>query len=133
MQDLVELERRITGALERIGTAAEGLQGGAAERRAVEEEKLVNAQLGERLRAVKEKSAARIEALEAEVAALTEQLEALRSAATNVQGHLPSAGEGGSAELEELQAARARDRAELDAVLAALTPLVDKAEETHNG
>ncbi|WP_128254339.1 hypothetical protein [Falsirhodobacter deserti] len=135
MQDLVELERRITRALERIGTAAEGLQGGAVESRAVEEERLVNAQLTERLRAVKEKSGARIAALEAEVASLTEQLEALRAAAGELHEQLSSMrGDTGPAEVESLRALRATDRAELDSILSALSRHVATAEEeTRNG
>lgn len=129
MQDLVELERRITRALERIGTAAEGLQGGAAESRAVEEERDVNAQLAERLRAVKERSAERIAALEAEVASLTEQLDTLRAAAGELHDQLSQMrGDTAPAEVESLRALRASDRAELESILSALTPHLDKAE-----
>ncbi|WP_435170505.1 hypothetical protein [Falsirhodobacter sp. 1013] len=134
MQDLVELERRISRALERIGTAAEGLQGNATGSRAVEEEREVNAQLAERLRVVKERSAARIAALEAEVASLTEQLETLRSAAGELHEQLSEMrGDTSAAEVESLRALRASDRAELDAVLAALVPHVTKAEEVQHG
>lgn len=137
MQDLVELERRITRALERIGTAAEGLNGKAAESLAVEEERLVNAQLAERLRMVKEKSSARIEALEAEVAALTEQLDTLRRAAGELHDQLSHMREGepadtATAEIESLRALRRADLAEVEAILTALAPHVAHAEEVKN-
>lgn len=134
MQDLVELERRITRALERIGAAAEGLQGRAVESRAVEEEREVNAQLTERLRVVKEKSGIRIEALEAEVASLTEQLDTLRAAAGELHEQLSQMrGDTAPAEVESLRALRASDRAELDAILSALAPHVARAEEMQHG
>ncbi len=137
MQDLVELERQMSRALERIAKAAEGLSGAAAESAAVEEERLVNAQLAERLRAVKEKSADRIAALEAEVHALTLQvaeLDALRKAAGDLHEQLSTLREGEPvdgalmAELETLRALRASDLAEVDAILAALAPHVEAAE-----
>lgn len=134
MQDLVELERRITRALERIGVAAEGLQGRARESRAVEEERDVNAQLAERLRVVKEKSGQRIAALEQEVAHLTEQLDTLRAAAGELHEQLSQMrGDTAPAEVESLRALRASDRAELDAVLAALATHVAQAEEVQHG
>ena len=137
MQDLVELERQMSRALERIAKAAEGLSGAAAESAAVEEERLVNAQLAERLRAVKEKSAIRIAALEAEVEALHAQvteLDALRKAAGDLHEQLASLREGEAmdgtmlAELESLRALRASDLAEVDAILAALAPHIEAAE-----
>ncbi|QUS35733.1 hypothetical protein [Falsirhodobacter algicola] len=134
MQDLVELERRIARALERIGTAAQSLQGDAAESRAVQEEREVNAQLAERLRVVKEKSSERIEALEAEVASLSEQLETLRAAAGELHEQLSQMrGDTTPAEIQSLQALRASDRAELDSILSALEPHVSKAEDAQHG
>ncbi|MCJ8139079.1 hypothetical protein [Falsirhodobacter halotolerans] len=134
MQDLVELERRITRALERIGAAAEGLQGGAGDSLAVAEEREVNAQLTERLRVVKEKSALRIEALEAEVVSLSEQLEAIRAAASDLHDQLSQMrGDTSDAEVESLRALRASDRAELDSILSALSQHIVTEGEVKNG
>ncbi|WP_136682934.1 hypothetical protein [Falsirhodobacter xinxiangensis] len=137
MQDLVGLERQLSRALERIAKAADGLNGAARESQAVEEERLVNAQLAERLRAVKEKSATRIAELEAEVEALHAQvseLDTLRRAAGDLHEQLAELREGQPiegallAELESLRALRASDLAEVDALLAALAPHIDAAE-----
>ena len=95
MQDIGELERRISAALERIGrgldamaapraeapveapaqTAAADPAETAALRAQLEEERAVNAQLQERLRAVKERDAAQQGQLQERVDRLTRQLD----------------------------------------------------------
>ncbi len=157
MSEISELESRITAALDRIGQGLDALgpkQDPAVEaelqrlRAALEEERTVNAQLEERVRAIKVKQ-------ENTVARLTEELERLR--AVLEQGEMDSQGmlramgqlrdnnaalrdavrrglaephlvnKSMMAELEALRATQAADRTELDAVLAALMPLVAPA------
>lgn len=87
MQEIAELERRITAALERIGRGVESLGTGGlvsdavgssagvqALNEALQEEQMANAQLSERLRVVHEKDAAEKAVVEAELAAANAQL-----------------------------------------------------------
>ena len=72
MSQIEELQSRITAAMERIGNGLEALSeksGGAGAEivSALEEEKLANAQLEERLRTLKARHAEEIEALRAEL------------------------------------------------------------------
>ncbi|NUB43264.1 hypothetical protein GEU84_002620 [Fertoebacter nigrum] len=152
MQDIAELEGRITAALDRIGKGVEALSEAPAEAgplaAALDEERTANAQLAERLRAVKERDGARIAGLEAEVARLTGQLDVqglemqrLRQSTIQLREHLRAlreAQESGlaepgqlnkamQAELEALRAARSSELAEMDAILAELTPLLSAA------
>jgi len=85
MSDIEDLQRRITAAMDRIGQGAEQLaeaagqgaaQAGMAE--ALEEEKLANEQLKERLRVVADKHSSEIAALQAQLAD-TAELDALRA------------------------------------------------------
>jgi hypothetical protein len=120
MQEIAELERRITAALERIGRGVEGLTAAAATpsamlpesefarlNDALDEERMANAQLNERLRIHRDREAT----LAAEVADLTEQLA------------------GREAELDELRAARGAEAAELADIVSALTPLIEEAAQ----
>jgi len=89
MQDVGELERRISAALERIGRGLDALaaprEAGdvppadtaeiAALRAQLEEERLANAQLQERLRAVKEREAAQQAQMQDRMDKLTRQLD----------------------------------------------------------
>src|SRR5690606_15024996 len=92
MSDITELERRLSAALERIARAADDLArteaapapapvqpAGAGEagelREALESERTANAQLTERVRAIKEKQESVVAGLERKVAHLTEQLD----------------------------------------------------------
>jgi hypothetical protein len=106
--DLLEARRRIVAAFEGIAAGAEALAARAAEaseidrlRAEIEEERVVNAQLQERVRALREREAGR--------AALEEELARAR------------------AEIAELRAARDAQRGEIDAVLSELIPLVEEA------
>ncbi|HHH89312.1 MAG TPA: hypothetical protein ENK45_01965 [Aliiroseovarius sp.] len=158
MSEIAELEGRITAALDRIGQGLDALgpkadpavaQAAAQEtarlRAALEEEKKTNAQLEERVRAIKEKQ-------EFTVTRLTEEVERLRSilerGESDTQGMLRAMSQlrdnnaalrdavrrglaephlvnkSMMAELEALRAMRAADRTELDAVLAEFAPLV---------
>ncbi|WP_246082502.1 hypothetical protein [Rubellimicrobium rubrum] len=106
--DLLEARRRIVAAFEGIAGGAESLAAKAAsaaeiERLRVEldDERVVNAQLEERVRALRERESDRA-ALEAEVIRLR-------------------------AEVEALKAARDAERGEIDAVLSELIPIVEEA------
>ena len=159
MSDLAELESRITAALDRIGQGVEALGAPAPAgedarvgelEAALEEERTVNAQLEERVKAIKERQDKTVDTLAEEVERLREMLEeeeasvarlrkmngelranndALREAinAGVAEPHLVN--KSMMAELEALRAAQAADRAELDAVLGELGPLVDAIEK----
>ncbi len=116
MQDIAELERRITAALERITRGVDTLGAAASEAaapaedsaeitrltEALDEERMANAQLNERLRVIRDREAEARAGLEAKIAQLT-------------------------AELEALHASRAEAVAEMDDILTALTPLIEEA------
>ena len=157
MSDISELERRIAGALERAGQAMEQMaaagdgqaDGDSASLAAeLEAERVANAQLEERVRAIKDKQETTLAALEAEVTKLrasvaTRDTELQRIRAVNDElrrsnGALRDANAQSLAdphlvntsmmtELESLRAARSADRAELDDILATLEPLVKEA------
>lgn len=161
MSDLAELERRITAALDRIGQGLETLAAPAATsledsdkviglEAALEDERTANAQLEERVKAIKERQDSTVDTLAEEVERMRELLEeeegasarlrkmndelrsnndALRAAisANVAEPHLVN--KSMMAELEALRAAQAADRAELDAVLGELGPLVDAMEK----
>ncbi len=157
MSQIEELQSRITAALDRIGAGVEGLGGlpaPAAEpdtgeldtlRQQLEDEKLVNAQLEERLKSLRDKQERAGEAANAALGqqrAQMEQLDAdlqrLRKANAQLRENnqaLREANQAGVAEphlinksmlgeLEALRAARAADSAEVAAVLGQLGPLI---------
>lgn len=118
MQQISELERRITAALERIGRGVEGLTAANAAPSAMlpesefaklndvlEEERMANAQLNERLRVHRDREVA------------------LANQVTDLTAQLASC----TAELAALQAARSEEAAELADILAALNPLIEEA------
>jgi len=156
MSDITELERRIISALERIGQGLDGLERidpgrpDPAEveglREALESERSVNAQLNERVKAIRERQETQVARLEQRVADLKASLEALESEleqfrAVNIRLRETSAalraanaeGLGDAdaidaamqAEIDSLARLRASDRAELDAILAELAPLAE--------
>ena len=154
MSDLNDLEGRITAALERAGQGLERLapvpdappvDADAMERlrETLEAEKTANAQLEERVRALRAhrdeavaEAQARVEAAEAELAQLRavndklrEANRALREANAESLGDAAAIDAAMAAELETLRSLRAGDRAELDAILAELEPLTgEKAD-----
>lgn len=162
MSDIAELERRITAALERIGNGLDRLSPAEAAppaavsdelarlREALEVEKTANAQLAERLRAVKDRDAQSVQALEDKVQTMTRQLDIqglelqrMRKTTIQLRENLRAMREaqaaGGAdahlinksmlAELEALRAARSAEIAEMDEILAELTPLVREVSE----
>lgn len=164
MQEIAELERRITAALERIGQGVANLAAAAPPEpdlppamaeaelarltEALDEERMANAQLNERLRVVRDKDAGDKAALESQVADLTAQLEAqsvelnrLRRSAEQMTAEMADLRDVAQlgvtepehinkamlAELEALRAARASEAEELAEIVAALNPLIAEA------
>ena len=154
MSDIEELQRRITAAMDQVAFGLEKLGPAAVAgpdedtQRQLEEERTANAQLQERVRALRTKSDSEIAALRAEVdegqgrmATLDVELQRVRRANTqlsNACAELRAATTEGVgephlinkamlAELEALRAARAADVAEASVILASLQPLVDAA------
>lgn len=106
--DVLETRRRIVAAFEGIAAGAEVLASMAAEaaqidrlRAELDEERLVNAQLQERIRALRDRDSGR--------AALEDEVSRLR------------------AEVAQLRASREAEHGELDAVLRELIPIVEEA------
>jgi hypothetical protein len=157
MQDIATLERRITVALERIGRGLEGLSAAAVPAVAVdttpdaettnltealEEERMANAQLNERLRVVGEKSehrkiemTAQIAALTAQIADQAEELATLRATVARLTEEVQAGVADSSArpdiaamqaELQNLRDARAVEAAELAEIVSALDPLIEE-------
>ncbi|GAA0293310.1 hypothetical protein [Rhodovulum strictum] len=156
MSEITEFERRITAALERIGAGLERLERidpdrpDPAEleglREALEIERSTNAQLNDRVKAIRERQETQVarldrrahemteraEALEAEVerlravnARLRETSAALRAANAEGLGDPVAIDAAMMAELAALEALRAGDRAELEAIIADLRPLAE--------
>ncbi len=160
MSDLTDYERRISAALARIGAGLERLGQNAqaapdandsALREELEAERAANAQLSERVRAIRDKQDSTLGALERKLAAAKVEAEShlrdllrLRRAnaelvATNralCKAVEEGLGDGAminramEAELGALRAERAADQAELDDIIAGLAPLVAPATAT---
>lgn len=156
MSDIDELQGRIAAALDRIGKGIDQRgQAGAADpeevealRQELEDERIANEQLKERIKVLK----SRREALEAElataqeaantVAQLDSELQGLRKAndkLREINARLREANTAGVAEpdlintamlaeLDGVRAARAADRAEADAVYGALAQAISGSE-----
>lgn len=163
MSEIDELQRRITAAIERIGAGVDGLarrqptgpdpEEFEAMRRALEEERVVNAQLEERIRKLHEKHAAdlaaaaasapsvqRLERLDTDLQRLRQANDQLRASNAALR-EANAAGVGEPhlinkamlAELEALRAARAADVAEAGSIMAQLVPLLDRAKSLPEG
>ncbi|SEO28573.1 hypothetical protein SAMN04490248_103163 [Salinihabitans flavidus] len=153
MSELSELEGRLTAAMERIGRGMETLQEArsadpdelAQLRAALEDERLVSAQLEERVKTLHARQASEIEELQARadkqrgaIQTLDARLQRLRKAnqqMREVNQALREAKESEGAdphlinksmlaELEALRATQEADRAEADLILAAMRPLL---------
>jgi chromosome segregation ATPase len=154
MSNVTELEQRISVAMDRIekglGDMAEQAPAvdGAALEAQLEEERSANAQLEERVKALKERQDTKISELEARVsfqrdqmAALDTELQRLRASSADmreVNAQLRIAATDGvaepelinramMAEVEALSAQRASESAEVDAILKELKPLIEEA------
>lgn len=152
MSELAELERRINDALERIGSGLERLDGAAGDdgedvaslREALQDEKTANAQLEERIKSLRRKDEARIKELEdeigdlkaaagetgAQITQLRTDNQSLRSKLEAQQAELTKSADSAALEqeLERLRKQRAADRAELDAIIRELAPLMEETE-----
>jgi len=154
MSDIAALEGRITAALDRIGYGLEQVATPQASDREdlaaqLDEERTANAQLVERVRALKEAQDGRMSELEARVEAQREQmaqldgeLQQLRASNADmrdVSAQLRTAAAEGvadaelinramMAEIDALGAQRGADRAEMDAILSELSPLLREGE-----
>lgn len=163
MQDVGELERRISAALERIGRGLDALaapqEAGDAPpvdtaeivklRAQLEEERLANAQLQERLRVVKEREAAHqvqmqdrmdkltrqldVQGLELQrmrrtTIGLRDQLRQLRQAQAEGVAEPQLINKAMLTELDALRATRLTEMAELDEIAAALEEHLTEAE-----
>jgi uncharacterized protein YoxC len=154
MTDIDELQRRITAAMDRVAAGLDqlGANGGgdsAAHGQALEEEKLTNVQLAERVRVLNQRqegelaaatqmaqdAKARMAELDAEIQrvrkandGLRELNDALRVANEAVVGEPHLINKSMIAELEALRAARLIDIAETKVIIEALTPLINEAE-----
>jgi uncharacterized protein (DUF885 family) len=161
MQDLTELERRITAALQRIGAGIEAMAPAAAVplaavpladdpevarlREALEAEKMLTAQLQERLRALKDRGGSDQTELEAKVDRMTRQLDvqglevkrmrktvialrenlrALRQAQSDGVADPEALNRAMAVELESVRVSRLAEIAEMDEILAELDPLI---------
>lgn len=156
MSDIAELERRITAALERIGTGVDGLgAAGAGDgadgnevdalREALEAEKIANAQLEERVTAIKEKQETIVKDMEARIEDLTTEMskheadakkllhvnaqlresnDALRESNESGVGDAHLINKAMQTDLEALKATRKADLAELETIMAELKPLI---------
>lgn len=158
MSEIEELNSRIMAAMDRVAQGIDKLDAGDTEqlRQALDEEKQVNAQLTERVRVLGERQEQAIEALETRaneaqerVSALDEEMQKLRKAnrrLTKICNALRQANEEGvgephlinksmMVELESIRAMRGAEIAEAEEIIAALTPLLQKAgadtEEAH--
>jgi septal ring factor EnvC (AmiA/AmiB activator) len=155
MPTIAALERRLTAALDRIGQGLSRLPGpagapadSAALHEALEAERGTVAQLNDRLRAVKERDARDRAEMEARIASLQQacdqqglELQRLRKTVAQLRDTLTHANEtiragvtepqvinkSLLAEVEALRTQRRSETAEIEAILAALTPLVEEA------
>jgi hypothetical protein len=160
MNNLLELEQRLSTALDRISSsiesvsvhhlATEDLSTNNALQMQLDEERMLSAQLNERLRAVKEKDAQSQVQFEDKIAEMalmldTQGAELKRMRSTNAQLHevlriLREAAEHGlpdphlvnramQAELDALRATRLTEVAQMDEILAELAPLIEEVRE----
>jgi hypothetical protein len=153
MNDIEELQRRITAAMDRVAYGLEQLSGAASGdvaevTRALEDEKLANAQLSERMRVLTDRqeqelgalkeatetTASRTQELDLELqrlrkanAELRQSNQALRAANEAGVGEPHLINKSMMAELEALRAIRAADVSETNVIIDALTPLVNSA------
>jgi len=154
MSEFAELQSRIDAAMARIGAGLEALAKlpksdpaeATALTEALEAERTANAQLEERVKAIRERQENLVGTLEAEVAKLRREMarhdndlnrlkqvnaelrannQALRAANAEGLGDAGLINTGLESELDGLRASHDADRAELDAILGELKPLVE--------
>lgn len=155
MTEIADLERRITAALDRIGTGLGGIDGGASSseldemRDALSAEKVASAQLEERVKTLHDGHDTRVKELETQLDGLkssaheaTSEVQKLRRTNQDLQTSLQALREASTTgvephlinqvmmtELEGLRSVRDTDRAELDEILGALSPMLGEARD----
>ncbi len=160
MQTLDELEQRIASALDRIGKGMDASvlasatltpdAGSSDVQIALDDERMLTAQLTERLRAVKEKdgqshamSAAKIDQMAQQLDVQGAELKRMRNTTVQLREVLRILREASAqgvadphlvnramlAELEALRATRLTEVAEMDEILAELAPLIKEVRE----
>ncbi|MEM7718666.1 MAG: hypothetical protein AAF222_05640 [Pseudomonadota bacterium] len=153
MDDIAEYERRITAALDRAAQALDKLSAGesgdaSALKSELEAERVANRQLEERVRAIKETQEQTVRTLEDSVSDLKAALAtrdaevqrlksvndelrtsngALREANAQGVGDADAVNAAMVTEIEDLRAARAAERAEIEEILATLEPVLKEA------
>ncbi|WP_102109888.1 hypothetical protein [Oceaniglobus roseus] len=150
MNDLTELEARVSAALDRIATHVAHLERAApapepepetdaglppaAELMAeLEAERAVTAQLEERVRAIKDRQDNRVSVLESDLSLARDRIAALEEENAALKADAGSgSGSGGDtaalqAELDQLRAEREAERQELAELLAELKPIVEES------
>ncbi len=155
MSDIAELERRIAAALDRASQAMDRLSAGSEDAESaatlsaeLEAERMANAQLEERVRAIKEKQDGRMAELERDVSRLRDVVEArdemlqqvravnedlrksniaLREANAEGLADADLVNDAMQSELESLRAERAADKADVEDVLATLDSVLKEA------
>lgn len=147
MAEISELEQRINAALDAISKGIEAKEAAMADASSVmegdadlQEELEIERATNARLVSSREKHVARIERLETRVARLTERLAATEQENKRLEDVVDAlhennaqlrsgmgADESLTAELKQMRAARAADRAELDDILAEMAPIVKEA------
>ena len=150
MSNVVELQSRIASALDRIRVGVDGMSGSVdtSLQARLAEEQTANAQLEERVKALKDRQDGKISDLErriesyiGQMSKLDAELQRLRTSNADmreVSAQLRSAATDGvaqpelinralMAEVEALSAQRSADAAEADAIIADLKPLIEEA------
>lgn len=123
MSDIAELERRITAALDRIGAGVEAASDSGeitTLNEALEAERVANAQLEERVSAIKEKQDNGIKELEARIKSLSADLAKQEEGAKKllqVNAKLRETN-------DDLAKTRKADLGELEAIMDELKPLI---------
>ncbi|MEX3315143.1 hypothetical protein [Sulfitobacter sp. PS-8MA] len=154
MSELDEYQRRITAAMDRVAKGVDRIKPAPAEPdedivQALEEERLANAQLNERIKSLREGYEGelatlrdRVESSAAQMGQIDLDLQRVRQANEQLSEACEKLREANAegladpklidtaviAELESLRATRAIEMAEIDAVLSALAPLVEETE-----
>lgn len=146
---LMDALTMIEAGLDRLQSAEDGTPDPVALAAALADERVVTAQLEQRVRTLKERQDQRLAALDAQIAAQRDQISSLdgdlqrlrqanadlRDVAGQMRAALADAvsepelvNRAMLAEIEALRAVRAADLAEVNAVLADLQPLVEEAQ-----
>lgn len=155
MSNIDELQSRIIAAMDRVAQGLDNIGGADTGPdpemvQALEDERTANAQLTERVRTLKDRleeegsaMRAQLEEAETRMAQLDVEVQRMRTAQTELTAACNALRDANAegladpdlinramqAELEGLRAARASDVAETNAILAALTPLLETATD----